>query len=116
MGRDTLANSLFARLGTTALQAEDYFLLGVGLNHAGQKEAAGKVWEQGLVMGPGHAEMIEQLMILDTAMSRPTEAAQLAEQLARQPGWELRGELSLGNLRAEMSDPAGAAATLRRGI
>ena len=65
---------------------------------------------------PDHAETIEQLIIRDTAQNRLAEAARLAERLARQPGWELRGELDLGTFRAEMSDPAGAAAVLQRAL
>ena len=37
--------------------------------------------------------MIEQLMTLHAARSGVAEAAQLAARLARQPGWEFRGEL-----------------------
>ena len=92
LGRDAPANALFARLGSAALQAEDLYLLGLGLDRAGQKEAAGRVWETGLALEPDHAEMMAQLIILDMAQSRPAEAAHLAERLARQPGWELRGE------------------------
>jgi tetratricopeptide (TPR) repeat protein len=116
LGRDVAANALFARLGPPALQAEDLYLLGLGLDRAGQKESAGRVWEKGLTLRPDHAETIEQLVIRDTAQSRLAEAAQLAARLARQPGWELRGELDLGNLRAEMSDPVGAAAVLQRAL
>ena len=72
------------------------------------------IWEKGLVMEPDHPEMIEQLMIRDAAQNGLAEAAQLAERLAVQPGWELRGELELGTFRSEMSDPAGAVAVLGR--
>ena len=47
LGRDAPANALFARLGSADLQAEDLYLLGLGLDRAGQKEAAGRVWETG---------------------------------------------------------------------
>jgi tetratricopeptide (TPR) repeat protein len=116
MGRDGPANALFARLGSPALRAEDLYLLGLGLDRAGQKEAAGRIWEKGLALQPDHPETIKQLIIRDTAQNRLALAAQLAEKLARQPGWELRGELDLGELRAELSDPAGAEAILRRAL
>jgi tetratricopeptide (TPR) repeat protein len=114
LGRDVAANALFARLGTQALKAEDLYLLGLGLNRAGQNESAGQVWEKALALEPDHAATIAELIVHDSARNRLAEAAQLAERLARLPGWELRGELDLGNLRAEMNDPAGAAAILRR--
>ena len=84
------------------MQAEDLYFLGLGLDRAGQKEAAGRLWEKALRLQPDHAETIEQLIIRDTAQNRLAEAAQLAERLARQPGWELRGELDLvRSVRAE---------------
>jgi tetratricopeptide (TPR) repeat protein len=116
LGRDAAANALFARLGSDSLQAEDLFLLGIGLNRAGQKESAAHVWEKGLSLQPDHAEMIEQLMTLLSAQSAIAKAARLAERLVRQPGWEFRGELALGNFRAEMNDPAGAADVVRRAL
>ena len=116
LGRDIPANALFARLGSSALQAEDLYLLGLGLDRAGRKEEAGRLWEKGLALQPDHPETIVQLIVRDTAQNRLAEAAQLAERLARQPGWELRGELDLGAFRAELSDPAGAAAILRRAL
>ncbi|MFI5457799.1 MAG: multiheme c-type cytochrome [Isosphaerales bacterium] len=116
LGRDVPANALFARMGSPALQAEDLFLLGLGLDRAGQREAAGRIWEKALRLGPDHAETIDQLIIRNTAQNRLTEAAQLAERLARLPGWEVRGGLTLGVLRAELSDPAGAVTTLRRAL
>jgi tetratricopeptide (TPR) repeat protein len=116
MGRHVPANALFARLGAQALQAEDRFLLGIGLRRAGQIDDATRVWEEGLRGDPNHAETIEQ--VIDVFMTRNlvAEAAELAERLARQPGWELRGELRLATLRAEMSDPESAAALLRRAL
>ncbi len=116
LGRDTSANALFARLGSSALQAEDLYLLGLGLDRAGQKEAAEGLWRKALQLQPDHAETIEQLIIRDTAQNRLGEAAHLAERLSRQLGWELRGELDLGALRAEQSDPSGAATVLRQAL
>jgi tetratricopeptide (TPR) repeat protein len=116
LGRDGPANALFSRLGSSALQPEDLFLLGLGLNRAGQKESAERVWEKGLALEPDHAETIEQLIGRYAAQNRLAEAAELAERLTRQTGWELRGELFLSTFRAEMSDPAGAAVVLERAL
>jgi tetratricopeptide (TPR) repeat protein len=116
LGRDADANALFARLGTDALRAEDLLLLGQGLARAGRKDEAGRIWEKALKLEPDHAETLEQLVIRDTGRNRLEEAASRAERLARQPGWEFRGELDLGAIRAELSDPAGAADVLRRAL
>ncbi len=116
LGRDGPANAFFARIGSDLLQAEDLFLLGLGLDRAGRKEEAGRIWERALRLEPDRAETINQLIIRDMAQNRLTEAARLAERLTRQPGWELRGELASGTLLGELSDPAGAAIVLRRAL
>jgi tetratricopeptide (TPR) repeat protein len=115
-GRVTSANALFARLGSSALEAEDLYLLGLGLDHAGQKGAAGRAWERALELRPDHAETMAQLIILEMSRNRLVQAAALAERLARQPGWEFRSALDLATLRSELSDPAGAAAILSQAL
>jgi hypothetical protein len=116
LGRDAPANALFARLGEKALQAEDLFLLGVGLDRAGRKDAAEMVWRDGLALQPDHPELIERLIVRDTARNRLAHAAELADRLAHLPGWEFWGELDQGMIRSELSDPAGAAAALKRAL
>ena len=74
LGRDRPANALFARLGKDALQAEDYFLLGQGMNHAGRGEAAVGLWERALRADSGHADVLEQLAQAYTAQNRLVEA------------------------------------------
>ena len=115
-GRDGPANALFSRLGESALKAEDFYLLGLGLNKAGQGDSALRLWEKSLADDPGRAETISQLALAYTARNRLVEAARLYERLAEIPGWEMRGELSLGGLRAELSDPDGASQVLRRAL
>src|SRR5262245_9267020 len=46
LGRDGPANALFSRLGESGLEAEDLYLLGVGLNKAGQGDSAVRLWEK----------------------------------------------------------------------
>ncbi len=116
LGRDAEANAMFARLGTEALRAEDLLLLGKGLDRAGRKDEAGRIWEKALRLEPDHPETLEQLVILESARNQLVEAAELAERLALRPGWEFRGELDLAALRAELNDPARAAAELCRAL
>jgi tetratricopeptide (TPR) repeat protein len=116
LGRDTPANALFARLGAEALHAEDLFLLGLGLERAGRKADAARMWEKALGLQRDCAEVLDRLIILEMSRNRLTEASELALRLTRQPGWELRGELALGVLRSQLSDPAGAATVLERAL
>ncbi len=105
LGRDGPANALFARLGSDALEAEDLYLLGIGLDRAGRSADALRMWEKSIQLQPDRAETLDRLIVQDMARNRLTEAAQLAERLARHPGWELRGELALAVLRAELIRP-----------
>jgi tetratricopeptide (TPR) repeat protein len=116
LGHDEVANRLFARLGASALEAEDLFLLGLGLARNGHKDRAWQVWLKALTLSPRHAETLEQLVISSTAQNRLAEAAGYAERLSHQPGWELRGELDWGALLAELNDPARAAAVLEQAL
>src|SRR5262249_42729226 len=116
LGRDTSANALFARLGPSAMEAEDLYLLGLGLDHAGQRDAAGRVWERALGPRPAPAETRARLLRREMPRTRLVQAAALATRLARQPGWEFRTALDLGMLRSELSDPAGAAAVLEQAL
>ncbi len=111
-----MANALFARLGSLELEPEDLYLLGLGLYHSAQSDKAERVWQRALAKNPEHAETLEQLARLFAGRNRLAEAALLAERLSRHPGWELRGELTLGSLRSELNDPAGSATVLRRAL
>jgi tetratricopeptide (TPR) repeat protein len=116
LGRDAQANALFARVGEENLQAEDRYLIGLGLSRAGQGDASVRLWEQVVASDPERSEALEQLALAYTARNRFVEAAGLYERLSRQPGHELAAELSLGGLRAELNDPAGAAEILRQAL
>jgi tetratricopeptide (TPR) repeat protein len=116
LGRDSSANALFERLGSTALRSEDLYLLGLGLNRSGQSARAERVWERALALDAHHPELLEQLALLYTARNRLAEAAVLADRLSTRPGWQLRGELLLGSLRSELNDPAGTAKVLRQAL
>src|SRR5262249_38639039 len=67
--RDSAANALFARLGSAALQAEDLYLLGLGLNRSGQMAEAARVWERALALEENRPETLDQLISLYTAQN-----------------------------------------------
>ena len=114
LGHDHVANALFARLGADALEAEDLFLVGLGLDRAGTwKPEAERVWEKAIALRPDHAEAVETLLASYTTQNRVMEAARLAEQLAQLNGFEMRGELALAPLRVRLGDPAGAADVMK---
>ncbi len=106
LGRDSVANALFARLGSDSLEAEDLYLLGVELDRAGRKQEAQRLWEKALTLAPNDAEVLERLVTLYASQNRTIEAADLAERLARIPGFETRGELTWASLRFQLGDLA----------
>jgi tetratricopeptide (TPR) repeat protein len=113
LGRDSVANGLFARLGSESLDAEDLYLLGLQLERAARKPEADRLWEKALALEPNHAEVMEHLVIRYSSQNRIIEAAHLAERLARIPGFETKGQLAWASLRFQLGDFTGAAAILK---
>ncbi len=111
-GRDDSAEAIYRRLGTRSMEAEDYFLLGRGLLARGQVGPGLASLGAARDVQPDHAETLDALSRYWAETRMMTDAAEAAERLVRQPGWEVRGEVRLGRLRAELFDPAGAAAVL----
>jgi tetratricopeptide (TPR) repeat protein len=103
-------------LGSSALEAEDLYLLAMGLDRAGQKESAGRLWEKGLALEPGRPELMAQCVIWYMSQNRLAEAERLAGRLGEKPGWEFRAGLDQGTLRSELGDPVGAADSLERAL
>ena len=113
LGRDSVANGLFARLGSESLEAEDLYLLGLELERAGRNQEADRLWEKALALEPNRSEVMERLVARYSSQNRTIEAAHLAERLAQIPGFETRGELAWASLRFELGDLTGAAAILK---
>ncbi len=115
-GRDRPALTTQTRLPDNLMTAEDFFLRGQALVNLGQKEYGILSWRQALGRDANH---VETLVALEKAFFRLdllNEAARAAERLATVPGWEAHANLMLGRVRAEQSDPAGAAEALRRAL
>jgi tetratricopeptide (TPR) repeat protein len=116
LGRHPEARSTYARLGKSNLGAEDYFLIGLGWSRTGRPDAAMSAWNSALDANPNHAETLNDMARLGMHQKHPIEAARAAERLSQQPGWEARGCLLLGMIRAADNDPLGAADALRRAL
>jgi hypothetical protein len=116
MGGFTQARSIYDRLTPRDLEAEDYCVIGLGWNMAGDPLAAREALHQALKADPDHAESLHLLGLTAFQRSQWVEATQAAELLARRPGWEARADLLLGMIRAGDNDPAGAAEAIRRAL
>lgn len=116
-GRDALVKKTYARLGgASAMEAEDYYLIGLTLERAGHKETARASWENGLRADPTHPELLSALSQAYLDLGRFTPATRLAKRLAERPGWERRAELLQGRIAADHDDPEGALPHLTQGL
>jgi tetratricopeptide (TPR) repeat protein len=114
LDRDQSAIAIYSRLVVADMDPVDFRLLGRALSRTGQSDPAMIAYETALSGDPDHAETLDALAQLYLQNDRYDAAERLAERLARRPGWEARGLLVLGTVRAELEDPAGAAEALRR--
>jgi tetratricopeptide (TPR) repeat protein len=114
--RDQAAIATYSRLELKRMGPEDYFLLGRSLSRTGQDDLALKSLEAARAGDPDRIEMLDELARVYFRRDRPAAAAEIAETLARQTGWEPRAQFMLGTFRAEVNDPAGAARALLRGL
>jgi tetratricopeptide (TPR) repeat protein len=112
--RDRTAIAIYSRLTVGDMDAEDFYLLGRALSRTGQNDRALKAFEAVHSVNPDHPETLDALGRLYLKNDRYAAVEQMAGRLARQPGWEPRGQLMLGIARAELNDPAGAAQALAR--
>jgi hypothetical protein len=98
------------------MAAEDYFLRGQAWVRIGEKEWGILLWRQALGRGVNHVETLVAMEQVFFELDLLNEAAWAAERLLAQPDWQARADLMLGRIRAEQSDPAGAAACLQRAL
>ena len=127
MGRDDVALAIYTRrLDKEAVQPEDDLLRGVALKRRGQGDQALQVWEKALEAERVPAGILDELIyhfceeggragILEHLERHPIDqAARAAERLRQQPGWQSRGDLTLGTIRIATHDVPGAAESFRR--
>jgi len=112
--QDQKAVALYQRLAAEVKDAEDFSLLGRAWMRLGQVDSAFRAYEQAQQRDPDHPEALATLAVLYLLNDRYHAAAEVAQRLARQPGWEARAQVMLGTARSEVHDPAGAVQALRR--
>jgi predicted CXXCH cytochrome family protein len=117
LGNDDVAIGIYARrLGEQTMQAEDDYLLGLAYERRGQADLAARAWTKAVDSGALAPQFLEELARRYMRDHRLDEAMRVTERLSRQPGWEARGLMMLGTVRAAVMDPPGAADPFRRAI
>ncbi len=117
LSRDETATAIYKdRLGAERMQPEDHFLVGLAMVRHGRNETALKIWEKAVSAGAEHPEMLGSLAQQALALGELDLADSAARRLARQPDWESRGLLLLGEIEHLLDHPGEAADALDRGL
>ncbi|WP_210420277.1 tetratricopeptide repeat protein [Aquisphaera giovannonii] len=112
LGKDDAAEAIYRRLGASAMQPEDLFLLGRGLLARGQPGPGLAALGAALDADPDHAESLHARALHRLRARSLLPAEDDARRLSGRPGWGPRARLLLGRIRRELLDPAGAATFL----
>ncbi|MGP0067354.1 MAG: multiheme c-type cytochrome, partial [Isosphaeraceae bacterium] len=106
--RDEAALAIYnKRLDASDLETEDRFLMGLIHGRANRVDLAFNLWKEEERRGVNHPELLESLARLSIGMQRMDEAAEAARRLARQPGWEARGNFLLADIQEFVDNPPG---------
>ncbi len=117
LGRDDAALGIYTRrLEPSAIQDEDHVLMGLAYERRGKPDAALRAWNNIVDPGQVSPRSLDELARLHLQRHRREEAARVAGQLSRHPGWESRGGMMLGTIRAGLDEVPGAAESFRRAL
>jgi hypothetical protein len=115
--RDEAALAIYnGRLEARLLDPEDRFLVGLMLARTGKLETALGIWEAAVQEGADQPELLDHLSRLAFRLQRMDLSAEAARRLARQPGWEARGLLILGEVQSMIDNTRGAVDALRSAL
>jgi tetratricopeptide (TPR) repeat protein len=115
--RDDAASLIYnKRLDAAKLEPEDRFLMGLMHARAGRVDLAFNVWKEAEQQGANHPELLEDLSRLSIGMQQMDQAAEAARRLARQPGWEAKGDFLLADIQEFIDNPPGVVAAARAAL
>jgi tetratricopeptide (TPR) repeat protein len=106
--RDQAAAGIYERVGSDAMTAEDYLLVGQACIRAEKVDLATKVWQKALRLEPNHFESRVALEQTYFRLDRLSDAATEAQVLLEQGGHTALAGLMLGQIRVQQNDPTGA--------
>jgi len=115
-GRDQDAAAIFERLPPDTMEAEDYLLIGQAYINSQKTRPAREALQKAVALDPNHFEARVKLEQIFFRLDRLADADREAERLLAQPGREAAGELMRGQIRVQISDPAGAVGPLERAL
>jgi tetratricopeptide (TPR) repeat protein len=116
LGHDASALSLYERLGSTSMLADDLYLLGISLARTGNPKGAVEVWEQALKVDPHHPESLHEMVKVHLQADRFQAATAVANQLIKHPRWQGRAEALLGRIEIARNNPGGAVEFVQRAL
>ncbi|MFO0890862.1 MAG: tetratricopeptide repeat protein [Isosphaeraceae bacterium] len=115
LGLEPSARLLYQQLGSGAMDADDFYLLGHALRRTGNERGI-KVWEKSLRQHADHAETLDALSRFYFEGGRFHAASRLALRLADQPTWRTRASRLLGQVEFARNDFGAAIDHWRRSL
>ncbi len=116
LGRDELVQTLYSRVKADDREPEDHLLIGRLIERMGDVNLAIRTWQLGITGDPDHPEILEALIKADRRAGFLEAAAELSERLARRPESKVCANVWLGDLKAELNDPASAVPAYQRAL
>ncbi len=114
LGKGKEAGEIYERVG--AATADDLVAWARSYMLREQWSRAGAILEQVLRLRPDDADALYEIATCHTRLGRLTEATEAADRYAALPGCRARGDVLLGAIRADASDPEAAALAYERAL
>jgi tetratricopeptide (TPR) repeat protein len=115
-GRDERAIEVYQRLGPSALESQDYLLLGDGFSKLGQETLSISSWLNAERLAPGDPQLLARLARYYYEVGRPFEALSRSRKLASDPALGLRGAWLEARIRSDLDEPESASPLLDRAL
>ena len=108
LGRDSTAMVIYEQLGSSAMLAEDLYLLGVSLGRTGNRQGSIEVWQQALKAEPDHPATLYEMTQVYLRADRFHSAAAAASHLAQHSTWKDQADVLMGQIELKRENPGKA--------
>lgn len=116
LGNLEASRSIYNRMGTESLEAEDLYVLGSILKRDGMHAESQELFLMGHERDPDHEETMAELGRLYMGTDRLVEALEMARRLTARDGWQVRGQTLEGLLYFDLGDMPGAISAVEKSL
>ncbi len=115
--RDESAQGLYQKIKPEEMKAEDYYLVGSGLMRQGNVQIARVVLNESLKKDPNYPESLAAIARIHAIGKIDIyQGIEIAQKLAKIPGWESRGDVIAAILLAEKGEARAVIEAVRRAL